>query len=215
MTLGQIIREYRDSHGLSLEAFGKLCGMSKSYVDQLEKNRHPKTGNPISPTIETIKQVSDGTNIPMDEIFKLLDGEVTVNEFAYTQIKAKRIPILGKVAAGQPIEMIENTIGEIVVENFKESQYFALEIRGDSMSPRIQNGDIVIVRKQPTVESGDIAIVAVNGDEATCKKIRYMHDGMEIVPLNPSYESHFISYDQVQSLPVTIIGKVVEMRAKF
>lgn len=128
---------------------------------------------------------------------------------------AIRIPILGKVAAGQPIEMIEDIIGEVAIEQTKGFQYFALEIRGDSMSPRIQNGDIVIVRKQPTVESGDIAIVAVNGDEATCKKIRYMHDGMEIVPLNPSYESHFISYDQVQSLPVTIIGKVVEMRAKF
>ena len=111
--------------------------------------------------------------------------------------------------------MIEDVVGDVIVELTEGYQYFALEIRGDSMSPRIQDGDIVIVRKQPTAESGDIAIVAVNGGDATCKKIRYMHDGMEIVPLNPSYESHFISYDQVRDLPVTIIGKVVEMRAKF
>ena len=215
MTLGNIIREYRESHGMSLEAFGKLSGMSKSYVDQLEKNKHPRTGNPISPTIETIKQVADAINVPLDEVFKLLDGEVTINEFASIPAKAQRIPILGKVAAGKSTEMIEDVLGDVVIENNKGSEYFALEIKGDSMLPRIEDGDIVIVRKQDDIESGDLAIVSINGDDATCKRLKKYRDGIELIALNPSYGTRFFTNEEIESEPVTIIGKVVELRAKF
>lgn len=142
---------------------------------------------------------------------ELID-EYTGSSKAYDAIK---VPILGKVAAGQPIEMIEDVLGDVVIEPHKGSEYFALEIKGDSMYPRMESGDVVIVRKQECVESGEIAVVAVNGDEATCKKIRIFHDGIEIVPINPSYKSVFYTNEEVQTLPVTIIGKVVELRAKF
>ena len=83
------------------------------------------------------------------------------------------------------------------------------------MEPRIKEGDVVIVREQPEVESGDVAIVLVNGDSATCKKVVINDGGLTLIPFNPTYEPQFYSADQVANLPVRIIGKVVELRGKF
>lgn len=129
-----------------------------------------------------------------------------------------RIPVLGYVAAGIPIEAIEDVIDyeELSPETVKDgAEYFALQIQGASMEPKISDGDVVIVRKQPDVDSGQIAIVCVNGDRATCKKVMKHPGGILLQPLNPAYEATFYSADEVQSLPITILGRVVELRAKF
>jgi len=73
----------------------------------------------------------------------------------------------------------------------------------------------VIVRQQADVEDGDIAIVLVNGDEGTCKRIKRYQDSLALLPLNPTYEPMVYTKKQVADLPVTIIGKVVELRGKF
>ena len=83
------------------------------------------------------------------------------------------------------------------------------------MTPRIQHNDVVIVRCQPDVDSGDIAIVCVNGQNATCKQIKKHENGISLIPFNPTYDVTFYTTTEIASLPVTIIGKVVELRAKF
>ena len=83
------------------------------------------------------------------------------------------------------------------------------------MEPRIKEGDVVIVRQQPEVESGDVAIVLVNGDSATCKKVIINDNGITLIPFNPAYEPVFYTAEQVETLPVRIVGKVVELRGKF
>ena len=83
------------------------------------------------------------------------------------------------------------------------------------MEPKISNGDVVIVRQQPDCDNGDIAVVLVNGDEATVKRIKKSPEGIMLIPNNTSYEPMFYSNDDVKKLPVRIIGKVVELRAKF
>ena len=83
------------------------------------------------------------------------------------------------------------------------------------MEPRICAGDVVIVRKQDDAETGDIAVVLVNGDAATVKKIKKRPEGLLLIPLNPAYETMFYSMTDVETLPVQIIGKVVELRGKF
>ncbi len=88
-------------------------------------------------------------------------------------------------------------------------------LKGHSMEPRMYEGDIVIVRKQENVNSGEIAIVLVNGSEATCKKIRKTGDGIMLIPLNPNYDPLFYNHQEIEELPVRIIGKVVELRAKY
>lgn len=128
-----------------------------------------------------------------------------------------RVPVLGRVAAGIPIDAIEEIIGyeDISSVRYTSGEYFGLEIKGQSMEPKISDGDVVIVRKQPDVDSGDIAVVLVNGDAATVQKIKKGPQGVTLIPSNPAYEPLYYSNDEIESLPVTIVGRVVELRAKL
>lgn len=135
-----------------------------------------------------------------------------------TMTKTVRIPVLGRVVAGIPLEAVEEILDyeEITPDLAATGDFFALQIRGRSMEPRMLEGDVVIVRKQDDVESGDIAIVLVNGDEATVKKIKKMDTGITLIATNISvYEPHFYSNEEIEALPVQILGKVVELRGKF
>jgi len=125
------------------------------------------------------------------------------------------IPILGNVAAGFPKEMVEGADDYIYYPDDNDGDYFALRIKGNSMEPRFVEGDIVIVRQQPDVENSEIAIVTINGDDATCKKVIKHQDAIMLVSFNPSYEPMIFSNEQVEKLPIKILGRVVELRAKF
>lgn len=131
--------------------------------------------------------------------------------------KGVKIPVLGRVAAGVPIEAIEEILDweEIPESMARNGEYFALKIRGDSMEPRIQDGDVVIVRRQPDADSQDIVIALVNGEDATCKRlIKYDH-GLGLLSNNPLYDPLIFSHKEAEEMPVTILGKVVELRGKF
>lgn len=127
------------------------------------------------------------------------------------------IPVLGKVAAGYPIEAVENIIDyeEISEAMARQGEFFALRIQGDSMQPKFSEGDVVIVRKQETVDNGDIAIIMVNGDEATIKKVQRFDGGINLIPTNPAYNIITYTNKEIIDLPVKCLGKVVELRAKF
>ena len=161
MTLGQIIRAYREENSMSMDRFAKASGLSKGYISQLENNLNPKTGEPPVPSMATIKKAANGMFMSFDELFNQLDDNMIVSvspEKVRMAKKAIRIPVLGNVAAGIPIEAIEDVIDyeEISEELAHTGDFFALKIKGDSMEPRICNGDVVIVRKQNYAESGDL-----------------------------------------------------------
>lgn len=128
-----------------------------------------------------------------------------------------RIPVYGHIAAGIPISAIEDILDyeEISEDESRKGEYFALQIKGQSMEPRIYDKDVVIVRRQSDVDNGDIAIVLVNDEEATCKKIKKTPEGVMLIPLNPDYDTMFYSNKDIDQLPVIILGKVVECRSKF
>ena len=132
-------------------------------------------------------------------------------------IKAHRIPVYGKVAAGLPIEMVEDIIDyeEIPATWGDASDYFCLQIKGDSMKPKIEEGDVVVVHKQADADTGSVVIASINGEEATCKKLRKTDNGIFLMPTNNDYEPMFFSNGEIESLPVKILGKVIELRAKF
>lgn len=127
------------------------------------------------------------------------------------------INVLGTVAAGIPIDAVQDVIDteEISEKMARTGTFFGLSIKGDSMEPKISNGDVVIVRQQNDAETGDIVIATINGNEATCKRLRKYKEGIELIPNNPSYEPLYFSNKEIEEKPVKIIGKVVELRAKF
>lgn len=131
--------------------------------------------------------------------------------------KLLTLPVLGNVAAGVPIDAITDIedFEEIDLDQFPAGEYVALRIKGHSMEPRLLEGDVVIVRIQDTIETGETAIVMINGDEATCKKIKKTPDGITLISTNPTYEPMFYTNKEIETLPVRIFGRVVEYRGKL
>ena len=222
MTLGEWIKNYRDTHSLSMQDMADMCGFSKAYIGQLEKGVNPSTGKPISPTIQAFDKIARAVGLDLDAFLKELDDTQLVTllpdkkkEHTSYHAKGIRIPVLGRVAAGIPIEAVTDVDDweEIPESMAKTGEYFALRIKGESMSPKLQPGDIVIVKKQNDVDTGDTAIVLVNGNDATVKQIKKTEAGIMLVGLNVEvYQPHFYSNKEIDELPVQIIGKVIESR---
>lgn len=127
------------------------------------------------------------------------------------------IPVLGRIQAGIPVEAIQDILDyeEIPLELARQGEFFALQIKGDSMEPKFSEGDVVVVRKQSDIESGEIGVVIINGCDATIKKVAKHQDGISLVPSNAMYTPKFYTNKEAMDLPIQILGKVVELRAKF
>lgn len=163
------------------------------------------------PDFETVQRIADFFNVSIDYLMGRDDPEISPSR------KGVLIPVLGDVAAGIPIEAVTDILDyeEIDSTLARSGEFFALRIKGASMEPRMRDGDIVIVRKQETADTGDTVVVMVNGDSATVKKIKIGADGITLIPSNPAYDPMFYSAAEVEQLPVRVIGRVVELRAKF
>lgn len=201
MTVGDYIKDLRVSRGYSQEQLGKLVGVQRAAVQKWE------CGAVQNLKRETMKRLSEVFNVPASSF---VDDEQPLS-------KGVLIPVLGYVRAGVPIEAVEEILDyeEISQEQARTGEFFALKIKGDSMEPKISEGDVVIVRKQSTVENGELAVVLVNGDDATVKKFYRSNNGIKLVSTNPKFDPFFYTPTEVDSLPVSVIGRVVELRAKF
>ena len=193
------LRILRERKEMTQQQLADALKISRSTIGMYEKGNR-------EPDFETLELIADFFNVDMGRLI----GNLTPK-------KGNWIPVLGSVRAGLPMEAVENIIDyeEISEEMARQGDFFALQIKGDSMEPRIKEGDVVIVRKQPDVENGEIAIVLVNGDEATIKKVQKFTGGINLVPSNPAYDVKTFDNQKIEFLPVKIIGKVVELRAKF
>lgn len=220
MTLGNIVKQYRIDNDLSMDEFAKRCSLSKGYISMIENGINPRNNKPIAPTLPSIMKIAVAMNMELEELLKIMDGtqKVTlIHQKESEQKKGTIINVLGRVAAGIPIEAIEEVIDteEITEEMARTGDFFGLKIKGDSMIPNICDGDVVIVRKQNDAENGEIVIATVNGTDATCKRLRKYKGGIELIANNPTYGPLDFSNQEVLEKPVKIIGKVVELRRKF
>lgn len=203
-SIGERIKIARKSAGLTQLELAKKTDLSRSYIGDIEKDRY-------NPSVSTLQLIATATNTPLEE---LLPSTKTASSTG----RGVRIPVLGRVVAGIPIEAIEEILDyeEITPELAATGEFFALKVRGNSMELTLKDGDVVIVKKQPTVDSGDIAIVLVNSDDATVKEIKESPAGITLIGHNAAvYTPQFYSNHDIETLPIQIIGKVVEMRRKF
>lgn len=203
---GDKLKEIRKEKGYTLEQLADFynkkfdAGLNKGTLSKYENGKQ-------EPMISVVKNLATILNVPVDYLLNAKPDRK----------KGVPVPVLGMVAAGIPIEAIEDVIDteEITQDMAATGSFFGLKIKGNSMEPKISDGDIVIVRQQEDAESGDIVIACVNGDEATCKRLRKYKDGIELISNNPSYDPMFFSNQEIAERPVTILGRVVELRAKF
>lgn len=206
MDMGQKIKHLRIQKGYTQEELGKILGVKKAAIQKYENG-----------TVKNIKRskiqlLADA----LDTTPTYIMGWNEENETNHKQ--PTKVPVLGTVAAGIPIEAIEDIedyeeISEIMAS---KGEYFALKIKGESMEPKFSDGDVVIVRKQENIESGEIGVIIVNGYDATVKKVIKQENGIMLIATNQNvYAPKFYSLDDIKNKPVRILGKVVELRAKF
>lgn len=130
----------------------------------------------------------------------------------------RRVPVLGRVPAGVPVEAVSDVVDELELDStlaHDGHDYFGLLVTGDSMFPEYRPGDIVILRVQPTAETGDDVVAYIGGNDATLKRIAVNDGGIELRPINPTYPVRAFTAAEVAALPVTIAGVVVEQRRRF
>lgn len=200
------IKKYRLSLGLTQSELAERVGYTdRSMIAKIESGKIDLSRNKVYDFAEAL-HTTPITLLGLDEELK-----------KERKSKSVKIPVLGIVPAGLPAEAVEDIIDyeEIPESMARGGEYFGLAIKGDSMYPRILEGDVVIVKKQSTADSGDIVIALVNGDEGTCKQLYKYKDHIELKPFNPMYKPLVYSNEDISSLPVSIVGKVVELRGKF
>lgn len=203
--IGKRIEEARTMRCVTLDDVASLVGVAKSTIQRYERG---KIQNIKIPVIHSIAKALDVN--PSWIIGKSDDITPPVKP------AGKRIPVLGSVVAGIPIDAIEEVLDWEEIPADWQGEYFALKIKGDSMEPKISDGDVVIVKKQEDVECGDTAVVLINAEEATVKQVVKSKDGITLVATNTAvFMPKFFSNREIKSLPVEIVGKVVELRAKF
>lgn len=208
MAFAEKLKELRQQKGMTQSELAKLLKMQRSTLGMYETGKR-------EPNFETLNMFANFFNVDMNT---LMDMNNTSNQNPSSPVRSIKIPVLGTVVAGVPLEAVENIIGweEISPAMAATGEHFALRIKGTSMEPRICEGDIVVVRKQEDIESGDTAIVLINGGEATVKKVKKTEEGIILIANNMAvYSPHFYSNKDIESLPVQIIGKVVELRGKL
>ena len=209
MTVADRIKYKREELGYTQSDLAEKAG----YSDKTSISKIENSGDDVS--MKKIRRIAEALSVSVSYFMGWEEESDFKFEAQSVPHYAQRIKVLGKVAAGTPIEMIQDVeyYEEMPLE--KDGDYFGLVIKGDSMEPRIMDGDVVIVKQQPLVENGEIGIVTVNGEDATCKRIYKYAESLVLMSNNPKYPPREFTKEQVEALPVRILGRVVELRAKF
>lgn len=195
-----MLKFFRMRANLSQSELAEKLGVAASTISMYEVGKR-------EPDFETEEKIADFFNTDLNTL-RGRDNELKSGVI---------INVLGRVAAGIPIEALENIIDteEITEEMARTGNFFGLRIQGDSMEPDIHNGDIVIVRQQDDAESDEIVIALVNGNDGVCKRLKKYKNSIALVSINANYEPMYFTKEDVLDKPVRIIGKVVELRRKL
>jgi lexA repressor len=198
----ELVKKLTEEQGMSMSELARRVGTAKSAISRYFKGTREFPLNKVGEFASALHTTPD-----------FLLGM----EYEPQHSQGLQIPVLGTVAAGIPISAVEDILDyEEVPQSWgNQGEFFALKINGDSMEPRMENGDVVIVKQQSDANSGDTIIVLVNGDDATCKRLQKTDNGIMLVSTNPKYPPMFYSDEDIRTKPVVILGKVVELRQKY
>lgn len=208
MTIADKIRARRTELGMTQDELAKRVGYkSRVSINKIELGYRPLMQ-------DRVLDFARALEISPAELLGW-DAETEDGGTIALSVEQRDVPILGQVAAGKNLYAEENITGYVRVEPKIWGNLFALKVKGDSMSPRIMDGDTIIVREQPDVESGQIAVVIINGDEGVVKKVVKFPGGISLVSLNSSYNPLIFYNEEIEKLPIRIIGRVIQNRSDF
>lgn len=195
------LRELRKLKQITMKELGQQINVAESTISLYESGKR-------EPDFETLKNLADVFNVSTDYLLGRSKESL--------KPKGIKIPVLGTIPAGVPIEAIEEVLDyeEISEDMASHGSYFALKVKGNSMLPTIKDGDVVIIKQQDDADSGKICVVMINGFDATLKEIKKDPQGLWVLPHNSEcdFKPTFFSNQQVDDVPVRIIGVAVEIR---
>lgn len=214
-SVGKLIYNRRTELGITQKEVADFVGVSEATVSRWESGHIDNMRRDRIAALSKILRLSPLAIMGIDDT----DLSSRLPNMVPIDARTFRVPIVGRVAAGRPIVVDEEIIGYEYIDNKYSKdghEYFGLRIVGKSMEPTIMDGDIVIVRRQRYVENGEIAIVLIDGEEATAKEVKESAEGLTLIGHNAAvYTPHFYSAEEVKNLPVQIIGRVVQSIRKF
>lgn len=220
MTLGDVINKYRKENSLSMEAFAQKSGLSKGYVGMLEKNKHPKTGKEIAPSIEIIKKVADAIGRDFNDVFNELDGNVTLignNKPARHDHQNKqtifddfnRVPLLKSVHYGFNNFLSDNVETYIETshdDTYLPEHYFWFRPIDDSMTGvGIFHNSMLLftVCYDNKICDGQIALVTIKGSSVPLiRRVVYQNDVLLLYPANQNYDPIVLSKEDMCNLEI-------------
>lgn len=196
---GERLKELRESYGMTIKQVADTVHLTEATMSRYENGKMGAKRTTIQ-ILASYFKVNPAWLMGYPSADKYLESELT-------EPKLKKIPILGYIAAGTPIFAEENIEGYEYVPDYSKAD-FCLRVKGDSMiNARIYDGDMVYIRKQPEVETGEIAAVIIDGENATLKRFYKMGNQIILRPENPSHKEQI--YTKTEFKEVTIVGKCI------
>lgn len=209
MTLGEIILRYRAEHGLSQRQFAAQCkAVTNGYISMVEQGKNPATGKPVIPSIEKLTAFAHGMGMSLSDLLNMADDmpvsigapdqSLPANVHPISEMHHQRVPMIGTVAAGEPIYSPEE-LGVYVDSPMAADA--AITVQGDSMAPTYLDGDVVYIKCRPDVPEGAVAVVFLD-DEATLKHVYKRPTGLTLISDNPAHAPIMVEFEDYNSVRI-------------
>lgn len=205
------LRQVRTMKKKTQQDAADALGISRPMYAAYEQGRFKMSDDKLA----TLAEYYD---VPLDVLTGKIDIKRTIKEAEVIESTTVKIPMVGHIRAGYDAYAEQNIEGYMEIEESLAKRFpgcFVLNVYGNSMEPEIHNGDKVVVQPTANVNSGDVAIVSLSGDEATIKRVRIDENGITIIPTNSKYKSITYTPEEVEGLPVTICGRVIQVRHNY
>ncbi|QEY33839.1 helix-turn-helix domain-containing protein [Caproiciproducens galactitolivorans] len=205
--IGKKLYERRMELHLTLQDVAKIVGVASSTIQRYETGNVAKIKMPVLESISKALKLNPAWVCGKDSN-KFIDDSLPSNCTPLSSLPM--IPVVGKIAAGQPILAQESIIGYIPTDIKNPDEYFYLHVEGDSMiNAGIENGSDVLIRKQNCAENGQIVACFVNGDSATLKRFKQIGDTIFLIPENSNYEPIIVKCYDFENGYARILGVAV------
>ncbi len=202
---GERLRKLRKEKKITQGDLANLLGISQQAVGKWETDKS-------FPDRETLMYLADYFDVSLDSLIGRKDsGYMAVSPYAPND--ENLIPVLGSVRAGYGSLAFEEDMGSASATVKDPQNYFYLIVKGDSMEPRIHEGDLALVRRQPVLDDGDLGVVVYGEGEGTLKRFLRKGNAVVLQPFNPAYEPIIVAGEELEHL--FIAGKVVETKAQW
>jgi len=207
------ILQLMEQHKIKALKLEKDLSLASSIVSQWKNGRQ-------KPSTDAIMKIAEYFNVTTDYLLGRTDlpaNATTLDSLG----KFNALPVIGSISAGYNGEAVEEYTGDMqeipasIMNGYSKEDVFILTVKGDSMYPDFYNGDKVLVKRQTSVDSGSVAVVLYNGNEATLKKVVYEKgkNWLDMVPRNPEYQTKRIAGADLEECHV--LGKVIYLFRKY